>query len=319
MVESLWGIPTIYLLGFIGVVTGFFSGLLGLGGGWLLTPLLSILGYPAAMAIGTSMTQMTGTAVIGGFTHFRAGRLIPRLAITMVVPMVIGVLIGKSFTTSLAAAGIGDTVLKGFHFGLSALLGFQILVAALRGGDKREPALWLKKLRELPLGPRVSFAGGRSSSIAIPIAAGFIAGIASGLTGIGGGLILFPIMVTVVGLTAAEAVATNLVCMIFSAGIGALAYATDSNVDFLAAGYLLVGAILGSYAGAKVIRIVSGNAIRIMFSGMLLMTCLSLGLRLAGLEQASTVSIFGGALLSFSAATLYIASIYFREKGAENS
>ena len=299
--EAVTNMPWIYPL--LGIVVGTFSGLLGLGGGWLITPALNILGFPASTAVGTTLTQMMGSSSMGALKHWRLGNLRPALATVVVVPLIMGVLTGKSVMSHLAELNLEDSVLRHLHLGLGIFLAFTILREVLSKNSSTESkqpktAGTVEKKIHLPLwGPRLVLQQG----IVIPyygiIIMAFTGGLASALMGIGGGLIMVPSMIYIFGIPTVTAVATNLACIFFGTSVGAVTYYLDGNVQIQPALLLMMSSATGSYIGAALSAVIDPKKLRLFFGLLLVVSTSSIILKQLDYSLLAQITIFGGASL----------------------
>ena len=284
----------------LGVVVGLFAGLIGVGGGWLLTPTLSLLGFPATQAVGTSLTQMVGTAVLGASRHRKHGGIHARIAVAITIPLIVGVHLGRFGLTELTSAGIADHFIRGAHFLLTIGIGTYMFRETSRaqaepdGGAAR--VTWLPQVGPLLRDRDVTI------PVYVPILGGLVAGLLSGIMGIGGGLLLVPIMIYVIGMSVVAAVATNLVCIVFGSINGAIGYGLQGEVDLIGAIAIVTGSYVGSLVGVKLAHRSDPRKIRRLFSLLMMMMATAIILQFLGLSATVPYLIFiGAATLSISA------------------
>jgi hypothetical protein len=281
----------IWIFPLMGLVIGNFSGLLGLGGGWLLTPALNILGFPATTSVGTSLAQMVGTSSVASFKHWRLGNLNWRLTGILIFPMLGGVLIGREIMVHLEGLGHSDTVLRLMHLSVAAFMAISLNKNLIRSKNK------VVAKKGFPVfGPTLTLSGVKKPiPIYAPILISLLSGVLSALMGIGGSLVTIPALVSLLEIPFAMAVGSNLVCVVFSALVGSIGYGMNDMVNFSAAGLILSGSLIGSYMGASLMPYCRESHIKLIFGLLLLVTATSIGFKQLGWDVLSQRSIFIGA------------------------
>jgi uncharacterized membrane protein YfcA len=276
-----------YLVG-LGIIVGISGGFMGMGGGWLLVPALSALGTPLNMAVGTSLAQMLGSAIVSAMRHWQYGNLSFRIASIMVPGSLLGVEFGADVIEILKGQGpahvdlgIGLTFvviltlvsvfvmrdtfrdytraqrLAASHPGESI---HKYHVTPVRPIPRRVQAIKLKPCIACPV------SGIESISIWAILAVASIMGTLTGLLGIGGGLIGLPLLVYVIGVPTHVAVGTVIFTVVISSAFGTFTHALKGNEDLLMALFIFVGAAVGSQIGTVATRYVSGIFIRALFA-----------------------------------------------------
>ena len=280
---------------FLGFVVGLFSGLLGLGGGWLITPALNVLGIPAAYCVGTSLTQMVPTTATGAFKHFRLGNLNLKLASLIAIPLISGVYLGRSTTLKLEEMHLADDIIRIAHIVVASFLGISMTIDLVKGKEKTATDSRLKKLMP-KFGPIISV-NNQEIYIVQSTSIGCLAGFVSGLMGIGGGLIMIPALIYVFAIPASQAVATNLFCVVMGSLNGAILYGVEGKVEYSVAGFILLGSLIGSYTGASLSKYAAERELKFYFVTLLFATVTSLVLKLFGMDIAASSALFGVALI----------------------
>lgn len=275
--------PGILVLGFgIGMLTGLF----GVGGGFLLTPLLRILFLiPYPVAVGTGLPMIALTSGYSARKYWKAGSLDPKLGLLMACSAVFGTSLGKWILTRLE--GVEGTV-ELLGRSMSALdLTMNLCFIVLMGGlalyilhetrpgreaaeDVSHGAL-IRRVHAVPLPPRVAFpeSGIARMSVWMPVGTGFGIGILTGLLGVGGGFVNFPLLVYVFGLPTIKAVGTSALQIVLASGFGAVLYAIDGRVEWVLVGILLVASMGGVRLGIWIAQRIGGRRIRRYFSFVL--------------------------------------------------
>jgi uncharacterized membrane protein YfcA len=282
-----------YLLLGLGFIAGFLSGLLGVGGGWLVTPALNFLGLPMAGAIGTGIAQVFGTSFFALLRHFRSGSPDFKLGLAIGIPMVFSVQGGKHVLLLLTSGGIAEVAVRGMFVLLLGSLGTFMFIEAQRAG-KTEPSgttsahyPWTGLMRKVRmLGPRTHIPS-IEGDLGLPFLAstGVIAGFLSGLLGIGGGFILVPIFIYLCDVPTRRAVATSLISLTLASSFGSISFFQSGLVDVDVALVLLLGSVAGSYLGVAASHYAPPVKIRLIFSAFLLASALSMVLAAGGFER----------------------------------
>ncbi|MGB9605306.1 MAG: sulfite exporter TauE/SafE family protein [Bryobacteraceae bacterium] len=310
-VRIFW--PGLVILGFgAGVIGGFF----GIGGGWMVTPGLNILGFPMAYAIGTDLTHMAGKSLISTFRHGRFGNVDYRLGAAMVVGTACGFEAGAQAVIWLERLGRLEFWVRLAYLVLLALIAWTMLRdlnrrwhwAAPNGPNRREhrPAIsgvLAARLCRLRIPPVVSFPrAGIRCSVWIPAGLGLLTGWLAGLLGIGGGLVRVPALIYLLGCPTHVAVGTDLFEVAFSGLYGAATYSYKGRTELAAALIMLAGASVGAQIGAVATKYVRGYRIRLLLAIAVMGCGVSVGLKLlagllpeagSALARLATVLILG--------------------------
>jgi uncharacterized membrane protein YfcA len=274
-IEILW--PGLVILGLgVGMIGGFF----GMGGGWMVTPGLNILGFPMAFAIGTDIAQMAGPSLISTTRHARFGNVDYKLGLIMVAGTVTGFEMGAQLIMWLERLGKVDTYVRSGYLVLLTLIAWLVFTdvakkmrkdRAAKAAGREVDALstgieWHKTLHKIKIPPMVHFkrAGVRCSAW-LPISVSFCTGLLAGVLGIGGGLIRMPALIYLVGCPTHIAVGTDLFEVAISGLYGAASYSYKGRTELAAAVIMLIGASVGAQIGSVATKYVKGYGIRIFF------------------------------------------------------
>ena len=240
----------------LGGLVGILSGMFGVGGGFLTTPLLIFYGIPPTVAVASATTQITGASVTGAMAHMRRGGADVHMAAVMVFGGLIGSLAGAAIFRALQASGQIDVVIGSLYVLLLGYIGILMLKDALvaLGHVKVKAAAQRPRhnrwVASLPLRWRFYKSGLYISPLA-PLALGFGAGILTMLLGIGGGFILVPAMIYLLGMPARVVIGTSLVIILtIAAGTTMVHALTTRSVDIVLAFLLLIGGVVGAQYGA---------------------------------------------------------------------
>lgn len=264
----------------LGGLVGLLSGMFGVGGGFLTTPLLIFYGIPPTVAVASATTQITGASVSGAYAHWRRSGVDLKMAAVMVVGGAVGSLAGAGLFRLLQSSGQIDLVI-GFLYvlllgGIGGLMLKDALVA-LGWVKLQAPAERPRHNRwvaGLPLRWRFYASGLYLSPIA-PLTLGFIAGAMTVLLGIGGGFILVPAMIYLFGMAARVVVGTSLVMILAVSAVTTMVHAsTTQAVDIVLAGLLLVGGVIGAQYGAILATRLKPDLLRLALATIILLVAL---------------------------------------------
>lgn len=279
-------VNALLLLGLGGIV-GFLSGLFGVGGGFLMTPLLIFIGIPPAVAVGTQANQLVGASVSGVLGHWRRNNVDVKLGLVMLAGGAVGTVLGVWLFGLLQTLGHIDLAISlsyVFFLGIiSSLMLWESVRALLRGRDaavakaKMHHHTWL---HGLPF--KVRFPRSRLYvSALLPGGIGFVGGMLVAIMGIGGGFLLVPAMIYLLGMPTAMVAGTSLFQIIFTTGIAAFAQASfNHTVDIMLALLLLVGGVVGAQFGSRAGTKLRGEQARALLALMVLAVAVKLAVDL---------------------------------------
>ncbi len=263
----------------LGLAVGTVSGLFGVGGGFLLTPMLNVIfGLPYNLAVGTGIFVTFGTSIAGTLRHSRLGNVDPKLgllALLGAIPGVEGGVRTVEFLEEMGTIEILGGKVSALNFALSIL--FVILLSlvgsfafresrrALNEGNLEE-ALSPSPFLRLPPFIHLKRSGIEKASLWAILGIGAGAGFAAGLMGVGGGFLLVPAMIYLLGVPTKVAVGTSLFQIAFSSALGASLHALRKNLVLWAAVSVLLGSTIGVQFGALATKRLPGAKIRFLFS-----------------------------------------------------
>lgn len=264
----------------LGGLVGLLSGMFGVGGGFLTTPLLIFYGIPPTVAVASATTQITGASVSGAHAHWRRGGVDFKMGAVMIAGGAVGSLAGAGLFRLLQSSGQIDLVIGFLYVLLLGGIGVLMLKDAL-------VALGWIKLEEQPERPRHNrwvaglplrwrfYASGLYLSPLAPLALGFVAGVMTVLLGVGGGFILVPAMIYLFGMAARVVVGTSLVMILAVSAVSTMIHATTTQaVDIVLAGLLLVGGVIGAQYGAALATRLKPDLLRLALAAIILMVAL---------------------------------------------
>ena len=270
----------------LGGLVGLLSGMFGVGGGFLTTPLLIFYGIPPTVAVASATTQITGSSVSGVYAHMRRGGVDMKMGLVMIAGGCVGSIVGAGLFRVLQNSGQIDLVI-GFLYvmllgGIGGLMLKDALVALgwVKTAEATERPRHNRWIAALPLRWRFYASGLYVSPIA-PLALGFAAGIMTVLLGIGGGFILVPAMIYILGMAARVVVGTSLVMILAVSAVTTLIHAmTTQAVDIVLAALLLLGGVVGAQYGAYLTTRLKPDLLRLALAGIILLVALRMFLGL---------------------------------------
>jgi uncharacterized membrane protein YfcA len=271
------------LLGLGGAV-GFLSGVFGVGGGFLMTPLLIFIGIPPPVAVGSEATQILASSSSGVLAHMRRGNVDVRMGMVLVLGGFFGSAFGVWLFAILRQLGQIDLVISLCYVVFLGTVGGLMLVESVgswfrrrtRPGafSKRHRHLWL---HGLPL--KIRFHRSRLYISALtPLALGFLVGILAAIMGVGGGFLMVPAMIYLLGMPTAVVIGTSLLQIAFVTAVTTWLHATNNyTVDVVLALSLIVGGVIGAQLGTNVSARLRGDQLRILLALLVLTVCVKLG------------------------------------------
>lgn len=285
----------------LGGGVGLLSGMFGVGGGFLTTPLLILYGIPPTVAAASAASQVTGASVSGVIAHWERGGVDMRMGAILVFGGILGSIIGAGLLSVLQLAGQSDTVIAILYVVLLGSIGWLmardawIAIQARKAGE----TIPAKKRRHHPLVASLPFRwrfyrSGLYISPLAPLALGFLAGVLTVLLGVGGGFILVPAMIYLLGMAARVVVGTSLFQILFVTAITTMVHAlTTGAVDIVLAALLLVGSVVGAQLGARLANRIPPDWLRLLLATIVLLVALRLAIGL-GWRPDEIYTVQGG-------------------------
>ena len=271
----------VFLILGMGGGVGFLSGLFGVGGGFLMTPLLIFIGIPSPVAVATEANQIVASSVSGVLAHWRRGNVDLKMGTALLIGGVIGSALGVALFTFLRGLGQLDLVIKLSYVVFLGIIGALMLIESLRAILRRHHQAPVKRrhhtwLHGLPF--KMRFRRSRLYISVLPaILVGFVVGVLSAIMGVGGGFVMVPAMIYLLGMPTAVVVGTSLFQIIFvTANVTILQAANNQTVDVVLALLLLVGAVIGAQFGARFGSRLQGEQLRGLLALVVLGVCAKL-------------------------------------------
>jgi uncharacterized membrane protein YfcA len=273
----------------LGGLVGLLTGMVGVGGGFLTTPILIFYGIPPAVAVASATTQITGTSISGVLAHRRRRGVDVQMGAVIIAGGVIGSVLGGFLFRLLQNSGQIDTVISVLYVLLLGTVGLMMAREAATALDILKPsARALAKpprrhnpmIAALPMRWRFYRSGLYISPLA-PLGLGFVSGLLTVLLGIGGGFIMVPAMIYLLGMSAQVVVGTSLLQILFVTAVTTLVHATTTrSVDILLAGLLLLGSVIGAQYGARFAQKMKPELLRMILAIVVLGVAFRMALQL---------------------------------------
>jgi len=276
-----------FLVG-IGAAVGFLSGLFGVGGGFLLTPLLIFSGVPASVAVASVTGQVAAASTSGALSYWRRGGIDLHLALYLILSSIIGVLGGVATFAALRAAGQLDLVISLGYLVILGFVGVLMMNEAVRSLLKRRAGIVVREklpnqhtwVHGLPL--RIRFKRSKLYISVLPVLGiGVCIGFIGAMLGIGGGFILVPALVYILRVPGNVVVGTTLLQVVAMMAATTMLQAVQSqSVDILLAFCLMVGGTIGAQFGASAGKYLKGEQLRFLLALLVLAVAIRFGVSL---------------------------------------
>lgn len=309
-------IITLLLLGFsVGVLSGF----TGVGGGFVVTPALIVMGMPVNLAVGTSLFWIFLNSLAGAIIHRNLGNTDVKLGIYLALPSLFGVEAGVRLADRMHDMGVQDVAILSVSIVLMLFIGIYTLFESMqrkahldRSGDdpvllSHQPVASARNLQGIKLPPMIHFKrSGVTISLWIILVLGFFIGVMTGLIGTGGGFIIVPAMTYLMGIPAMVAVGSSTVQVLLSSFYGGIRYLVSGSLVIPIALAILLTSIPGVIFGASVTKYVRGVTVRFVLGMAIVIVCIGSMLKLYWLVSAKTfpalqilanIVTFGGMVL----------------------
>ncbi len=271
----------------LGAFVGFISGIFGVGGGFLTTPLLIFMGIPSAVAVGTQGSQLVASGVSGVMGYWRRGHVDFLVGIIMLVGGIIGAVLGIIFFQYIKYLGQIDLIIALLYIILLGSIGIMMLFESVFTMFKKKTMKSeFNRLKSPSLISRLPYKirFPRSKlyvSIFVPGGIGMVSGFLVSTMGVGGGFLLVPAMIYILGMPPLLVAGTSLFQIIFTSAFSTVMHATVSNsVDILLAVILILGGVIGAKIGVLASGKVTGAKARIILALLVLSVCGQLSIQL---------------------------------------
>ncbi|MCE8556167.1 sulfite exporter TauE/SafE family protein [Ruegeria pomeroyi] len=276
-----------FLLLGLGGMVGILSGMFGVGGGFLMTPLLFFIGIPPAVAVATEANQIVASSFSGVLAHFRRRTVDFRMGTILLIGGLTGAALGVVLFNYLKSLGQVDLLVKLCYVVFLGIIGGLMFIESLNairksrkaGGavPKRRQRGWI---HAMPFKMRFRTSG-LYISVIPPVVVGLLVGVLSAIMGVGGGFIMVPAMIYLLGMPTKVVVGTSLFQIIFVTAFTTMLHATTNyTVDVVLAVLLLIGGVIGAQIGTVIGARMKAEQLRILLAGLVLAVCAKLALDL---------------------------------------
>jgi len=263
----------------LGGLVGILSGIFGVGGGFLMTPLLIMIGIPPTIAAASDSNQIVGASTSGTLAHYKMGNVDFKMGVLLLIGGVIGGTLGVQVIKVLRQMGNADFLIKITYVLMLGFVGSYMFIESLQALKKKEaPATaapqkqskYAKLIGKLPWQTDFEKSGIRLS-ILMPLVLGTFVGILAAIMGVGGGFIMVPVMVYLLRMPMHVVVGTSLFQILFTCvDVTIMQSYSNHTVDFILALILLLGSTLGAQFGAKISKKLKGDQLKILLSSLVL-------------------------------------------------
>ena len=274
-----------FLLLGLGGLVGILSGMFGVGGGFLMTPLLFFIGIPPAVAVATEANQIVASSFSGVLAHLRRKTVDLKMGTVLLIGGLVGAAIGVQIFAALRAIGQVDLLVRLSYVVFLGIIGSMMFVESLNAIRKTSSGVVPKRkkhnwVHNLPF--KMKFrTSGLYISVIPPVLVGVFVGVLAAIMGVGGGFIMVPAMIYLLGMPTKVVIGTSLFQIIFVTGFTTLMHATTNyTVDMMLAVLLLVGGVIEAQIGARIGVKLKAEQLRILLAMMVLAVCIKLALDL---------------------------------------
>lgn len=271
------------LLG-LGAGVGFLSGMFGVGGGFLMTPLLIFIGIPPVVAVSTEANQIVASSASGALVHWKRQTLDAKMGSLLLVGGALGSITGVQLVVILTRLGQIDTIISLSYVTFLGVIGGLMMVESARailrqrasaqtGQPVRAPRRKRGWIDTLPFKMRFPRSG-LYISVIPPIAIGFFVGTLAAIMGVGGGFVMVPAMIYLLRMPTNVVIGTSLFQILFVTALTTVLQATQNQtVDIVLAMSLIVGGVIGAQFGARAGRHIKAEELRALLAAMVLVVC----------------------------------------------
>ncbi|MDO7631131.1 MAG: sulfite exporter TauE/SafE family protein, partial [Loktanella sp.] len=269
-----------------GGLVGILSGMFGVGGGFLMTPLLFFIGIPPAVAVATGSNQIVASSVSGLLAHLKRKTVDLRMGTVLLIGGLFGAAMGIAIFNHLRALGQVDLLVQLCYVVFLGTIGALMLVESLRALQRaKKPGAKITRRKHgwvstLPFKMKFRVSG-LYISVIPPLMVGWAVGVLAGIMGVGGGFIMVPAMIYMLGMPTKVVIGTSLFQIIFVATFTTLSHAiTNETVDVVLALFLLIGGVIGAQFGTRIGLKMKAEQLRVLLAILVLAVCIKLGLDL---------------------------------------
>jgi len=287
----------------LGFMVGLLSGVFGVGGGFLMTPLLMMIGIPPTIAAASDSNQIVASCASGTYAHYRLGNVDIKIGLYLLLGGVVGGTAGVQIIKVMRQLGNADFFIKVTYVVMLGFIGSYMFVESLQNlrvagkevhrPSRRKESTYARLIRRLPFQTSFDRSGIVLSPI-VPICLGGFVGLLAAIMGIGGGFIMVPMMVYLLRMPMHVVVGTNLFQEIFLCiNVTIMQAYSNRTVDFLLALLMLVGSTIGAQVGARVGKRLKADQLKILLASLVLAVMIKILLDLLS-HPDILLSYFGG-------------------------
>ncbi|MBW1699964.1 MAG: sulfite exporter TauE/SafE family protein [Deltaproteobacteria bacterium] len=286
-----------------GFLVGLLSGLFGVGGGFLLTPLLIMIGIPPTVAAASDSNQIVAAAASGTYAHYRLGNVDFKIGLFLLIGGILGGTGGVQVIKVLRQIGNADFLIKITYVVMLGTVGGYMFLESLqsisaarrdpRGPVEKKPSTYARFIQKLPFQMRFDRSGIVLSPI-VPLFLGGFVGLLAAIMGVGGGFIMIPVMVYLLRMPMHVVVGTNLFQEIFTCiNITIMQAYSNRTVDFILALLLLIGSTIGAQLGSKVSVRLKRDQLKILLASLILLVMIKMLISIS-FQPHILLSYYGG-------------------------
>jgi len=276
----------VFILLGLGGLVGFLSGLFGVGGGFLMTPLLMMVGIPPVVAAASDSNQIVAASASATYAHYRMGNVDFKMGLLLLIGGVVGGTFGVQLIKILRSLGNADFVIKITYVVMLGVVGFYMFAESLqslrkgpletRQVEPSAPSFYARAVRALPWQMELPKSGVTLSPV-LPLILGVLVGILAAIMGVGGGFIMVPVMVYMLRMPMHVVVGTSLFQILFTCvNVTIMQAATNHSVDIILAVLLLLGSTVGAQFGARLSRRLKGDQLKIILASVVLLVMIQM-------------------------------------------
>jgi len=284
----------------LGVAVGLLSGIFGVGGGFLMTPLLIMMGIPPTVAAASDSNQIVGASTSGTLAHFRMGNVDFKMGFLLLIGGVLGGTLGVQVIKVLRAMGNADFLINITYVLMLGFVGGYMFLESLQAMRKtkksvredaepqkpKKESAYARCIKAMPWQMDFPRSGIRLS-VLMPLVLGVLVGVLSAIMGVGGGFIMVPVMVYLLRMPMHVVVGTSLFQILFTCiNVTIMQSVENHTVDFVLALILLLGSSFGAQVGAKIGKRLQGDQLKILLASLVLVV---MGKMLYGLLATPSV------------------------------
>jgi len=286
----------------LGVAVGLLSGIFGVGGGFLMTPLLIMFGIPPTVAAASDSNQIVGASTSGTLAHWRLGNVDMKMGLLLLVGGIVGGTGGVQVIKVLRAMGNADFLITVTYVLMLGGVGSYMFIESLQSlrgkqaadtGEPKKESTYARLVKKLPMQTRFERSG-VEMSLLLPLLLGILVGVLAAIMGVGGGFIMVPVMVYLLRMPMHVVVGTSLFQILFTCmNVTVMQAVSNHTVDFVLAVLLLLGSTVGAQVGTRIGKKLKGDQLKILLASLVLLVCGKMLMQLL-LEPSVLVSMAGG-------------------------